>query len=343
MISRQSAGSSLDLDDPIADCLAPMWTIASRAVGIVLVGAILCGCSGLMASHMGFRPDEPAPPPEDTRNCEEYKKYVEYAQQLQEAYHSRATQNRWWIYAAGIIGLGTVAATGGLAAATAVGVGTLALLSVSGGFTTGVFATLDNSALADIYTIAANRVDTAMKKADSKLSRTDRHRDQARCGEALVRLRGLVSEARTKLERARTDSAVASVERAAAQQQALRQLVATLPPDPTVVVRRAEITAIDRTTNITPGDTRVNLTVSNIRLGTVPQDEVKVLLGDQEIDVLGYSSTLPDVWVVSFNAPGSPPQASQVEYAPVLLVGTSEQRVESGAGVILRYEPPRTP
>jgi hypothetical protein len=43
---------------------------------------------------------------------------------------------------AGILGLGVAAASGGLAAATAVGAGTLALLSISWGFAAGSFATI---------------------------------------------------------------------------------------------------------------------------------------------------------------------------------------------------------
>jgi hypothetical protein len=98
-----------------------------------------------MRQHFGIRPDEPRVAiPGDGRNCNEYMTYVTYSQQLMEAYHSRATQNRGWIYIAGITGLGIAAASGGLAAAAAVSVGTLGLLSISGGFTAATFATLNS-------------------------------------------------------------------------------------------------------------------------------------------------------------------------------------------------------
>src|SRR5437016_2343240 len=113
----------------------PMRNIVNRAVGAALIGVILSGCAGitsrpeLIARHLGIRPDEPTPgtnvkggPANDV--CDEYKAYVVYAQQLEESYYSRATQNRWWIYFAGILGLGTIAATGGLAAASAAKAGT---------------------------------------------------------------------------------------------------------------------------------------------------------------------------------------------------------------------------
>jgi hypothetical protein len=236
-----------------------MWRAATRVVGMSLVGAILCGCSSAM---MGIRPSEPpvrvtavtaeTRATAETKVCDEYIAYVEYARNLQEAYHSRATQNRWWIYGAGIIGLGAVAAGAGLAAASAATVGTMALLGIGGGFSAGVFATLDNSTLADIYTIAAIRVDTALKDAYEKLpvdARGNRYADYTKCNEALRSLRGAVSDARSRLERARTDSAMAAVERALHQQQVLRKLTeeaaaAAQEGDPSVIpVGKAEITA----------------------------------------------------------------------------------------------------
>src|SRR5262245_42172685 len=113
----------------------------------ILVGGALSGCAtpgdttsrdDLMRQHFGIRPDEPKIVIQSNqRDCSEYLTYVSYSQQLMEAYHSRATQNRGWIYVAGITGLGITAASGGLAAAAAVGVGTLGLLSISGGFAVG--------------------------------------------------------------------------------------------------------------------------------------------------------------------------------------------------------------
>jgi hypothetical protein len=121
---------------------------------LVLVG-VLSGCATL-PQNLGIRPNEPAIQT-NASACEEYERYSNYAQELQEAYHSRATQNRGWLYVAGILGLGVAAASGGLAAATAVGAGTLGLLSISGAFAAGSFATINNEALALSYTVAANK------------------------------------------------------------------------------------------------------------------------------------------------------------------------------------------
>jgi hypothetical protein len=148
--------------------------LAGCAAVLLCLMAITSGCAGrmdLMPNHFGFRPDEPAVVKGQTqdlkRACAEYEAYITYAQRLQEAYHSRATQNRWWLYVAAITGLGAAAATGGLAAAGAAGVGTLALLGISGGFAAATFGTLNNDELAKMYTLSANSVDKALQKADA--------------------------------------------------------------------------------------------------------------------------------------------------------------------------------
>jgi len=120
------------------------------------------------AAPHGVRPDEPLPL-DKPDPCKEYRGYVVYAQQLQETYLSRASQNRWWLYVAAILGLGAAAASGGLAAAGAAGVGTLGLLGISGGFAAGTFGTLDNAELAKMYTLSANSLDRALQKADARL------------------------------------------------------------------------------------------------------------------------------------------------------------------------------
>lgn len=142
----------------------------ARAVVMLPLACAITGCASFGA-NMGMRPGEPAMGASlnVTEQCKEYKEYTEYAQNLQEAYHARATQNRWWIYVAAITGLGIATAGGGLAAASAASAGTIALLSLSGGFTAGVFGTLDNPELAKVYTSAANSVDTALQKADAHL------------------------------------------------------------------------------------------------------------------------------------------------------------------------------
>ena len=220
-------------------------------VAITLLGVVLGGCASL-----GIRPAEPelARQVRDDRGqlqsvgaCEEFVAYFSYAQTLQEAYHSRASQNRFWIYGAGILGLGAVAAGGALAAAGAATVGMMALLSISGGFSAGFFATIDNPALADVYTIAATKIDAALKDAHARIPPTlyVTANDEV-CKAALNDLRARVSDARSRLEEARTDSAKAALQRAAAQQEALRKLAAEIQQvsDPTIVPVTAVITDI---------------------------------------------------------------------------------------------------
>jgi len=156
--------------------------------------------------------------------CAQFDGLVAYGETLQEAYHTRATQNRVWIYAAGTMALGTVAASGGLAAAGVAGL-TIALLSISGGFTSGLFAVIDNSTLADVYTICANQIAKGIEKAWTDLPPSP---SAEACKAAFNTLLATVTSARTDLDRARTDSAVAAVLRAKGQVEKLQEVVASM-------------------------------------------------------------------------------------------------------------------
>ncbi len=198
--------------------------LAALASLLVVVGT---GCT---AANLGIRPDQP--PFVVTANpCDDYEKLVNYSQDLQEAYHSRASQNRAWIYVAGGLALGAAAATGGLGAAGAATL-TIALVSVSGGFTSGLFAMIENSTLADIYSMSANEIATALDKSRALLKYRyldkgapkveGEHRyelvyDPNSCASARNELGAGVTSASNKLESARTNSAVAAVLRAEAE------------------------------------------------------------------------------------------------------------------------------
>jgi hypothetical protein len=201
-----------------------MTATRGRLMGAVLtlvcLGGLTSGCLSrpdLMRSHMGVRPDEPDPTVARDR-CDEYQEYVKYAQQLQEAYQSRASQNRWWIYVAAVTGLGAAAATGGLAAAGAAGVGTLALLGISGGFAAATFGTIDNAELAKMYAHSANSVDRAIQRAnvrfngmtrfeeaEAKRARLKRLRDKAEKEAAAATGAAAKTEAEAKAAKARSD------------------------------------------------------------------------------------------------------------------------------------------
>ena len=332
---------------------------ARLVIWIVLVAFVLSGCGvtsrpELMRSHFGIRPDEPAPPraPMQTggtpavtepKTCEEYKDYVVYAQLLQEAYHARASQNRAWIYVAAILGLGVAAASGGLAAATAVGVGTLGLLSISGGFSAAAFATISNADLAQLYTIAANRVDQALKDSDAKLSvaRDGTRYDGPHCARALRALKAGVSEARTTLEVSRTNTAAGAIARAAEQQKALNALIADVQAgDPTRVILPADIADIEPAQQPVKGEQiQVTLTIKNIRLNQVAQTDVNVLLGSTELSLDSAAPAGADnTYTVKFMAPADPPDPPEKNYAPVLLVGKTKQRVGSTQGKMFTYK-----
>ncbi len=255
----------------------------TRAVVILLLACAITGCASVRA-NMGVRPGEPAMGASRTpeEQCTEYQQYATYAQQLQEAYHARASQNRWWIYVAAITGLGVAAATGGLVAASAVGAGTVALLTLSGGFTAGVFGTLDNPELAKVYTLAANSVDTSLQKADAHLT----GEAQARAAEARVaRLQKELTKKKADAASAQgspsavaKDKAVEAVQKSlddAKQNLEARQKVAK---DMTKVLLCREATLVLRA-EISKARKRLELARTNSAAGALAraQDERKAL------------------------------------------------------------------
>ena len=202
---------------------------SARLLTLFVLGAILTGCGTFsnpdisFGSRIGFRPDDPQfklSSPSDS--CTRLTAYIAYAVDLKEAYRTRATQNRTWLYVAGIVGLGVAAAAGGLGIAGAAA-GTIALLSVSGGFTAGAFATIDNSELANVYTVAANDIGSALTHVEARMTRCRSAED---CSGQLAYLREAVTTARNTLETARTSSAAGALARATAQKKLLDDEIA---------------------------------------------------------------------------------------------------------------------
>ena len=206
--------------------------------------------------------------------------YVNYSRDLQEAYHSRASQNRWWIYVAGTLGLATIAASGGLAAAAA-STTAIAIVSISGGFASSFFAFLGNDVLAGNYTAAANSVDGAIAAAAVNKA------DAEGCAAAYVALVKGVSAAATQLEGDRTTSAVDALKRANEEKAtlskqndvALKALRDAQIRSSVVVSSPASIIAIVPTTPINPASpVPVTLTVRNVNFDTVARVDLKVKL-----------------------------------------------------------------
>jgi hypothetical protein len=193
---------------------------------LVVLGVTLTSCGTFtnpdvnMGPRLGFRPDDPSFTVKPADPCQALTDYIKYAVNLNEAYRTRATQNRTWIYVAAITGLAVAAASGALAAASAVAAGTLALLAISGGFTAATFAVIDNSELANVYTVAANDISTALGNTQARITRC---RSDEECRAQLAYLTGVVSNARNTLETARTSSAAGALARATAQKTLLDQ------------------------------------------------------------------------------------------------------------------------
>src|SRR5215813_4306501 len=197
---------------------------SARLLTLGVLGAILAGCGTFgnpdisFGSRIGLRPDDPRFIVEPADPCAGLTAYIAYAVDLKEAYRTRATQNRSWLYVAGIVGLGVAAASGGLGIAGAAA-GTIALLSVSGGFSAGAFATINNSELANVYTVAANDIGTALANTQARITRFSRSREE--CSAELAYLSNRVTGARNTLETARTDSAAGALARATAAKKLL--------------------------------------------------------------------------------------------------------------------------
>jgi hypothetical protein len=294
---------------------------------LLVVVASLTGCASL-----GIRPDRPDATygVSTVDPCMRLDAYVNYSRDLQEAYHSRATQNRWWIYVAGTLALATMAASGGLAAAAA-STTTIAIVAISGGFSSSFFAFLGNDVLAEVYTAAANSVDDAI--ADAALNKADADR----CAAAYVALVKGVSGAATQLEEARTTSAVAALKRANAEKAtlsaqkdiALKDLHAAQTKSSVVVISPPSITDIVPTTPIDPASpVPVTLTVSNVNFDTIARVDLKVKLVSDgvaiQVDAPPAATDRPNIYKVRFMPPKDPPSPQPPDgYSPELVVKES--------------------
>jgi hypothetical protein len=323
-----------------------MQALFLRIVTLGMLPWVLVSCSSL---SLGIRPNEAdyqTQSQESEMACPEFRAYAKYTMALQEAYHSRASLNRFSIYASGTTGLATITATAALAAASSPSLGTLALISLGGGFATGLFALADNPTLADIYTIAANRLETARQVAEAKLQPgTDGklNTNHVACKDALDYLRQEVVQAKNNLERARTDSAVAALQRAAEQAKKLNKLADDIKKETAAqVVLRGEITTINpsQIDEVTDGKEReITLTTTSVDPALITQNDVRVIIGGQTISAT-WNSVDPNIgrYAVKFKAPAKCPYVTQAEYSPILLVGSAERRVETKQGVVLKYK-----
>jgi hypothetical protein len=85
---------------------------------------------------------------------------------------------------------------------------------------------------------------------------------------------------------------------------------------------------------------KIALTVSRVRLDTVPAGDLRVAIGSKEVELAeGPDKTNPGQYIVKFVAPARPPDTDVDEYAPALLVGKNKIRVGSQAGLSIKYVP----
>ncbi len=319
-----------------------MRKILFRILGLSMSILVLAGCTG---PRWGIRPDDPPYNVQKKDACQEFVDYANYTQDLKEAYHSRATQNRSWIFVSGTTALATVTTTAALAAASSASAGSLALVPIIGGFLSGVFAIADNPTLADIYTIAGNQLGTTLQKADEKLTTQNgnRYADPAACASALVFLRQGVTETKNNLERARTDSAVAALQRATAQTQHLNKIAAEIQAQAVIPPgQKGEIADIQP--NEVPAgaageNIEIKLTVSNVNLSSIGFGDAQLVIGDKNLK--GASWTPPDAktgnYVVIFKVPAKPPIDGKLDYTPTLLI-KGLTKVECRPNVTLKYK-----
>lgn len=341
--------------------------LGPRAVFGTAVAALtitLSGCAIPSRHSFGVRPDVPAGAPapeidagckikhpdtatEEYRGCLDFNGVVKWSADLEEAYRARTTLNRWAIYVAGTLGLATVAASGGLAAASAAGVGTLALLSISGGFSTGFFTFLNNGELANMYTIAAGEVATARSDARKVVEEALAAKSNVAYAyfSQTAALRVAVTNARNKLETARTSDAMAAILRAQHEKDQLQKEIDKVKTARAAqVLLKGQITAITDSAGAAVATLAMGtpkalvLTVENVNLDGISKDELKIFLGDHKIAVEVTSlpdMTKPTTWKVKFTVPGTPPKPDVKVYSPSLLLG--EATMATAPSVTLSY------
>lgn len=131
------------------------------------------------------------------RDCELYRSYHEFAENLSASYRSRATLNEWGLYFAGLVAWSGLTASAGLAATNA-GIQALRIVPLVSGFVSGLTALGDNKDKALAYTIAANKIDEAIDSGNQLAF-------QQKFYEAFVILSQAVTKAKNEVESKRAE------------------------------------------------------------------------------------------------------------------------------------------
>lgn len=312
-LPRQASVRGLQLSLPY-HIMLPNWKRCVRngpaqLTMLVLVAMLLSACAGTpYRRYLGIRPDAPDVVTPDAlieecrrlhpnalaeqAACEQYLKYKQWAQELAEAYRSRASLNEWSIYVAGTIALAGLSVVSGLGLAAAASPETIGLIGVSTGFTSGFFGFINNSARAGYYMVAANTISGTLAEANKKVRTTP---TSATYGEATQFLADEVSKTANTLETKRYETAAAA---AASQQlqeaeRKLQEITATME---TALLIRLDKEGVPVTIN----DPVVAVT-SGIDL-TKYKDRIRVLVDGQPAGGEFKSQT-----EITFRVPGPVP------------------------------------
>jgi len=191
----------------------------------------------------------------------------------------------------------------------------------------------------------SERDNPALSEADALLPPESRYANKGACGDALIKLKANVTEARMILEASRTDVAVGAIDRAREAQKTMNALLASQQDainNSTQVTRNAEITAINGKTDVVSVKAQdvVTLTVSNGQLDRVAPNTIKALVGSRDADLAEpFPAKTGDFeYTVKILVPPQPSGDQGNGYRPVLLIGPSKQRIQGKPGLLLNYQ-----
>lgn len=159
---------------------------------VLILSTLETGCSlksWTVFPSLGIRPERPgliyskdveercskyALPPETSAatDCLDFFNVLEWGQELEHSYRSRARINEWALTFAGVLAVASVGALTGLAAFGAASSDAAKIIPIAGGFTSGVISFMDNKRRAKNYTEAANEIEKALSLAEQEIDGT---------------------------------------------------------------------------------------------------------------------------------------------------------------------------
>lgn len=241
------------------------------------------------------------------RGCLEFYDVIEWGNNLEEAYRSRATLNEWWIYFAGTLGLASLGATGGIAA-TGHGASEVAkIIPIGGGFLSGFMGFLNNSAKAHAYTEAANTISEALAEAAENVSGNNPPYKTAR-----ATLYKKIAKAKNDLEIKRSEGASAAANKQTTEElQKVRNDVEQLRLD--LALRDSTVTGINPATipSGTGGDVLIRIAFSGPILSQIRPSDISVKLDELDLGLQDFDRKTNTIQV---NVPPKEPVTGKKQY-----------------------------